>query len=388
MSWSGNGRRLRRIRSPNPSPRFGQSPAIHYASRFVSEKGSDPVAGRRTFKYLRVPMQARMGRPFRDALTSTPVVLEVVPPVRRVSEKAVNAFVERVRDSVRSLENLNGVNIPEVLEENHAGQPFYRDLDPRDFAAMLGDLGVDPIMNKVVAHVPSESVLRRWIRESVEDHGFRNFVLVGGNSSRVRYPGPTVVEANRILRTVTKGRDDIALGNITIAERDHEVDRLVEKTHAGCDFFTTQVLFEAEPMATVLRAYGRRCSSQTLRPATVLLSFAPVSDYQDIEFLVWLGATVSPRTEEALLPPGGASGRASLEVAHTLWSHLHAAAAQSRPPVPLGVNIEEVSAHNFDLAVQMAREFPSWRGSAAATRESISGIAPEPGNAGRTRGSR
>src|SRR2546428_3204054 len=89
----------------------------------------------------------------------------------------------------------------------------------------------------------------------------------------------------------------------------------------------------------------------------------------------------------SLLPSGGASGRASLEVAHTVWSHLHAAAAQSRPPVPLGVNIEEVSAHNFDLAVQMAREFPSWRGS-AATRESTSDIAPEPGNTGRTRGSR
>src|SRR5206468_3331961 len=90
-----------------------------------------------------------------------------------------------------------------------------------------------------------------------------------------------------------QGRRPRSVGNITIAERDHEVDRLVEKTRAGCDFFTTQVLFEAEPMATVLRAYGRRCSSQNLKPATVLLSFAPVSDYQDIEFLVWLGATVS-----------------------------------------------------------------------------------------------
>src|SRR3989475_2328630 len=83
---------------------------------------------RRTFKYLRVSIRACMGRPFREALASTPVVLEIVPPGRRVSEKSVNAFVERVRDSVRSLENLNGVNIPEVLEENHAGQPFYRDL--------------------------------------------------------------------------------------------------------------------------------------------------------------------------------------------------------------------------------------------------------------------
>ncbi len=330
-------------------------------------------------------MRACMRRPFREALASTPVVLEIVPPGRRVSEKAVNTFVERVRDSVRSLKNLDAVNIPEVLEENHAGQPFYRDLDPRDFAALLGDLGVDPIVNKVVAHVPSESVLRRWIQESLEQHGLRNFVLVGGNSSRVRYPGPSVVEANRILRTATQGRNDIALGNITIAERDHEVDRLVEKTRAGCDFFTTQVLFEAEPMATVLRAYGRRCSSQNLKPATVLLSFAPVSDYQDIEFLVWLGATVSSRTEEALLPsPGGPPGRASLDVAHTLWSHLHAAAAQSHPAVPLGVNIEEVSVHNFDLAVQMAREFPSWRGGEGAP--AIPGPAPVARDPRRKRG--
>src|SRR3989442_12103524 len=100
-------------------------------------------------------------------------------------------------------------------------------------------------------------------------------------------------------------------------------------------------------MATVLRACGRRCSSQNLKPATVLLSFAPVSDYQDIEFLVWLGATVSSRTEEALLPsPGGPPGRASLDVAPTLWSHLHAAAAQSHPPVPLGVNVQGASSPN------------------------------------------
>src|SRR5437870_4628561 len=64
-------------------------------------------------------MRACMPRPFREALASTPVVLEIVPPGRRVSEKAVNTFVERVRDSVRSLENLDAVNIPEVLEENH-----------------------------------------------------------------------------------------------------------------------------------------------------------------------------------------------------------------------------------------------------------------------------
>src|SRR5213078_1860594 len=131
-------------------------------------------------------------------------------------------------------------------------------------------------------------------------------------------------EANQILRTAAKGHPDVALGNITIPDRENEVDRLVEKTQAGCDFFTTQVLFEAEPMATVLRAYGKRCAALGLKPATVLLSFAPVSDYQDLEFLAWLGASVTPRTEEALVTNAeGAPGRSSIEIARTLWSHLH-----------------------------------------------------------------
>jgi 5,10-methylenetetrahydrofolate reductase len=302
-------------------------------------------------------------RPFRDRLDATPVVLEIVPPSRRSSEKAVVSLVERVRQTVASLPMIDGLNLPQVLDENHAGEPFLRNVDPREFAVRLGkELAVDPIINTVVAHAPSADAFRQWVRESLDTHGFRSFVLVGGTRSRVQYPGPTVVEANMILRSEARGRTDVALGNITIPERDREVDRLVEKTGAGCDFFTTQVLFEAEPMGTVLRAYGKRCSAEGLKPATVLLSFAPVTDHQDVEFLLWLGATVTPRTEDALLPPGDdPPGRASLDVARTLWSRLRAAAAQSRPPVPLGVNIEEVSLHNFDLAVQMAREFPTWR---------------------------
>ncbi len=304
-----------------------------------------------------------MRRPFRTSLASTPLVLEVVPPSRRASEKAVSNLVDRVRDGVGSSGRLDGLNLPQVLEENHQGQPFLRNMDPRDFVQRLGsDLGVDPIVNNVVAHMSSGPAFRRWVAESLDRFGLRSFVLVGGTNSRIRYPGPSVLEANQILHAVAEGHEDVALGNITIPDRENEVDRLVEKTQAGCDFFTTQVLFAAEPMATVLRAYGKRCAAQGLKPATVLLSFAPVSDFQDLEFLAWLGASVTPRTEEALAASDEKSlGRSSLELARTLWSHLSAAALQSRPAVPLGVNIEEVSLHNFDLAVQMARDFPSWR---------------------------
>ena len=304
-----------------------------------------------------------MQRPFRASLASTPLVLEIVPPSRRATEKAVSTLVDRVRDAVGSLGHLDGLNLPQVLDENHQGQPFLRNMDPRDFVQRLGtDLGVDPIVNNVVAHMPSAAAFRRWVEESLDLSGLRSFVLVGGTNSRIRYPGPTVLEANQVLRSVADVHQEVALGNITIPDRENEVERLIEKTRAGCDFFTTQVLFAAEPMATVLRAYGKRCAAQGLKPATVLLSFAPVSDFQDLEFLAWLGASVTQRTEETLAASEEKSlGRSSLELARTLWSHLLAAALQSRPAVPLGVNIEEVSLHNFDLAVQMAREFPSWR---------------------------
>ena len=357
-SYRGNGADRRTNRSSIPVPPERTNGGATLCFSYGRERRAEWK-----LQVARCAHAGAMRRPFRASLASTPLVLEIVPPSRRASEKAVSNLVDRVRDAVGSSGRLDGLNLPQVLEENHQGQPFLRNMDPRDFVQRLGgDLGVDPIVNDVVAHMPSGPAFRRWVEESLDRFGLRSFVLVGGTNSRIRYPGPSVLEANRILRSVAEGHEDVALGNITIPDRENEVDRLVEKTQAGCDFFTTQVLFAAEPMATVLRAYGKRCAAQGLKPATVLLSFAPVSDFQDLEFLAWLGASVTPRTEEALAASDERSlGRSSLELARTLWSHLSAAALQSRPAVPLGVNIEEVSLHNFDLAVQMARDFPSWR---------------------------
>src|SRR3989442_9696042 len=175
-------------------------------------------------------MRVRMHRPFGERLASVPVVLEIVPPGRRASEKAVQSFVDRLREAIVSLRTLDAINIPEVLDENHAGQPFYRDMDPRDFATLLGgDLPADTIANKVVAHVPTPTALRRWIRESLERYRLRNFVFVGGNSSWGRYPGPTVIEANKILPGSTPGRDDVSLRDITIPQPGHQGDPPVGK---------------------------------------------------------------------------------------------------------------------------------------------------------------
>ncbi|HKZ47363.1 MAG TPA: hypothetical protein VJ397_01105 [Thermoplasmata archaeon] len=296
---------------------------------------------------------------FVERLRSFPIVLEVVPPHRRVTERALTLFVDRVRSAVRSVPHLDALNLPEILDENHLGKPFYRNMDPRRCSQILS-LGhpVETIVNKVVVHLKEEEALERWLAESMGDYHLSNFVLVGGNSGRFDYGGPSVTEANRMLQKAAGARRDVACGNITIFERPSEVARLLEKTRAGAQFFTSQVIFEPEPATTVLLEYGEACAAEGLGPATVLLSFAPVADYEDVEFLAWLGANITAETEDRLLV-NGETGAASLEVARRTWAQVRDAVARSR--VPLGVNVEEISHHNFDLAVKMAAEVPAWK---------------------------
>lgn len=298
---------------------------------------------------------------FADRLKDFPLVLEVVPPHRRANEAAARKFVTRVREAVAEVPHLAAVNLPEVLDENHAGHPFYRHMSPRQCARLLNHhLGVDPIVNKVVVHLEGAEGFDAWARQSLREFGLRDFVFVGGNSSHVRYPGPTVPEANERLRAIA-GDAPVSIGNITIPERAGEVERLLAKTRAGSGFFTTQVLFDPAPVSALLAQYGEACAREGLAPATVLLSFAPVSDYQDVELLAWLGAAIGPETEERLLAADREPGAASIEVTREIWTRIRDVLSGSAHPVPLGVNIEEISTHNFDLAVRMAKEFPSWR---------------------------
>ena len=49
---------------------------------------------------VRGPARRSMARPFADRLGSFPVVLEVVPPSKRASDRAVDALVARTRKAI------------------------------------------------------------------------------------------------------------------------------------------------------------------------------------------------------------------------------------------------------------------------------------------------
>lgn len=298
-----------------------------------------------------------MGRTWHRALSGAPLFFEPVPPAARLSAERIERQTHAVADLVTAVERIDAINVPELVDENHEGRPRYRSGDVRAYARTLAAAtGREVVVNKVVAHLDDEPALRRWAEECVE-LGLRHAVLVGGSSRYIPYPGPPVVEANRICAPVFSAARG-GIGNIAIPQRTGEAHRMLAKTIAGASFFTTQILFDAvAPLATV-EAYDHLCIEAHRAPAPVLLSVAPLIDESDVEFVRWLGADVPEAVEHRILAGGesdfeGAAQR-STERALDVWRAVEAGAIRGHLSVPIGVNVEQLSIRHLAHAGRMA----------------------------------
>ncbi len=272
-------------------------------------------------------------------------VLEAVPPELERGEAGLEAAVERVAELHAAL-GLDAVNIPEIHEEKARSRrgerrrPFVPRVEPRVLAARLQErLGIPCIINRVVVYLERDRQLD-WFRETWERYGIRRFVLVGGERSDRRYPGPSVPEANALLRehlAIPGG----GIGNICIPARRGEVERLQRKLGSGATFFTTQVLFHAEEVTTLLDALGERLAEGMPAPA-FLLSLAPVRSERNIRFLRWLGVNLSSELEAWLTADEGAVSERSLSHLCETWRHIADHAITRESPCSLGVNVAPI----------------------------------------------
>jgi 5,10-methylenetetrahydrofolate reductase len=298
-----------------------------------------------------------MPRSLDEALSAGPLFFEPVPPPARTPAAKVEERTEAVAELVLRTPRVDAVDVPELVDENHEGKPRYRSGDIRDYALALQErTDRAAIVNKVVAHVEDAKALEAWARETV-DRGLRYAVLVGGASRYIPYPGPGVVEANRRCRPLFRAAGG-GLGNIAIPQRTGEAHRMLAKTRAGAAFFTTQILFDSDQIVQLLREYDLLCRQAAIPPVTVVISFAPIADDQDVEFVRWLGADISEAAETAILGEDDAEVAARSEArALLVWQTVTRAAKEQELAVPLGVNVEQISPRHLDQAGHLLREF-------------------------------
>ncbi|MEK6949127.1 MAG: hypothetical protein AABX34_02825 [Nanoarchaeota archaeon] len=272
------------------------------------------------------------------------IIFEVMPYSKASSESYAKKITDRIAEVIKELKNITLLNIPEIVEENHVGQPYYRNTDTRKFGkALMEKTDKEVMINTVAVHHKSKAAFERWLDESINKYGIRNFVFVGAKIPSINYPGPSVTEANSIAR-----EKRVNFGNIFIPDRHEEAERLIAKTKSGCNFFTSQVLFKSDTAVGVIEDYLEKCKNNNLKPAKFYLSLAPVGTREDVVFIKWLGAEIDEDTEKRLLHAKNI-GKESIELLLGVIKKIKKF-SEGNDDVEIGLNIEYVMLHNLDLA--------------------------------------
>lgn len=277
-------------------------------------------------------------------------MLEVVPPSRRAPQSKVIESAGQVSDLIKDLGGVDYVDIPEIVEENYRGVPLYKHFDTRDFCSALKEVvPAECVPNKITVYMGSGAELGSWLRACASKYGIGKVVFVGGINGSRQYNGPSVTESNRIAASI-KG---LSVGNVCLPSRPGESERMVSKTSSGASFFTTQAIFNPDQTIKLLGEYSAECEKGGLRPSTVFLSFPVATSPYDIDFLQWLGAEIGDDDAARLIKSDNVE-RASREMCSDALSRITDSIRDDGMGVPIGINIEAVSASNFGAICDMA----------------------------------
>lgn len=295
--------------------------------------------------------------------TPSELVLEAVPPELKQGEKGIEAVLEKIEELHRDV-GFDAVNIPEVQEESSKSskgerrKPFEPRVEPRALARRIQQaLGLPCIINRVVVHLERERQLD-WFRETRDDYGVNRVVMVGGERSDQRYPGPSVPEATRLLKK-QPDTTDIQVGNICIPSRPGEGERMKRKIDSGADFFTTQVIFHADEVTTLLDELGDHTGPGNA--PNLMVSLAPVRSERNIRFLHWLGVNLSSELEEWLTVDPDSVIERSLSHIQGMWGHIAEDAFKTESPFPISANIAPIGRIPPSTTVSLARTLQNHR---------------------------
>ena len=282
------------------------------------------------------------------------VVYEILPP--RQKDGTLNSYAANI-SSLLSQTHIDAINIPEVRDEVARGdRPVKNQIraEPREFGKLLQDIvGIEAIVNRVVVHQELEKEME-WFEETYNNYEIENLIAVGGESRKIKYPGPSV---NKALKTIKdSSKLDILCGGISIPSREKESLNLIEKSYNGSEFFTTQVLYDSSKVIKMISHYQKRCDEHKTFPRRLLLSFAPVSSKKNIEFLKWLGVEIPDDTESFLNENEKNMVERSMEISVNVLEKNLSFLNESKIVVPIGLNVEHIMSYNFQASIEMLQE--------------------------------
>lgn len=273
-----------------------------------------------------------------------PLLFEALPTEASANQDRRDFHVDLLRP-LRTM-GIQAINVPEIIGGH------YETVPPTEFAAALQQAtGLPAMVNRITTQEPADG-LTRWI-SNAKRNGIDHYVLVGGDSSKETYPGPSVTAALRHAKPHAAG----TLGCITIPTRRRplldEPERLMQKAQAGADHAISQILGESVSASTLQRDTARHAATLGEPCIPLFWSLAPIARKKDIKFLKWLGVEI-PAAYEKTLNAAGRGGRLKVShatneaMARNLLEH-----AEAEAHGPIGFCIEHVMRSNMAPAFEL-----------------------------------
>ena len=285
---------------------------------------------------------------FQSSLTSPGQFVTLygtTPPRADAPEERVIRAATRLAARIAPLP-VDGLVVYDVQDEDGRTTvprpfPYLPTTDPRAYARSLRELlGKPMITYKCIAEM-TEETWEPWLTEARTEYGVRYLSLVGLPTARGRVSSLPLPQAIKMAAHHPSG---FTLGGVTIAERHgqgrSESARMLRKAANGCAFFISQAVYATAPTIGLLSDYARDCVAAGVTPRRVILTFTPCGRPKTLDFIRWLGVTLSDETATAILDDPAPLSR-SIAICR---DHLRRILDQDYArTLPLGLNIESVS---------------------------------------------
>lgn len=284
-----------------------------------------------------------------------------VPPERL--HRAASRLAERVADL-----NLDGIIVYDVQDESSRTVeprpfPYLPTTDSRLYARLLEETTNKPTVTYKCVGQVAEPDWARWLDETNGEYGLRCLALVGRASSRSAdgagagsgAPHSHGITLTQALERASAHPAAYLLGGVVIPERHtairSESHRLVGKADAGCQFFTSQAVYDPAATIRLCRDYADDCQVLGVSPKRLILTFTPCGRPETLRFLQWLGVGVPESVQQAILSSPTPIDASIGACAESLRAVLESGVGSR---VPLGINVESVSIRREEIDASIA----------------------------------
>ncbi|MEU9713858.1 5,10-methylenetetrahydrofolate reductase [Streptomyces sp. NPDC047976] len=223
--------------------------------------------------------------------------------------------------------------------------PYLPTIDPATYHAdYLGEWNRPVVVYRCVGKY-SQAELRTWLRTADTDRLLGVFVGASSKQKAVR----TGLSAAQDLRRDV--RPDLLLGGVAITERPEEHLRLLAKQDAGCAYFISQVIYNADAAKSMVSDYYYTCRERSLEPRPVLFTLSVCGSVKTLAFLQWLGVDVPRWLENSLRH---ADDTLAESYQHCLANARDLIAFCRELGMPFGFLVESVSIRKVEIEASVA----------------------------------